>query len=341
MKTQHSLWFPIAVALFVGCSAAGPANPYDDEDGFGAEAEDEAEAAAEDEGEDVGEPAPGTGDDLPNPGGDTGDPPLPDTVVGTVCYPGANGANDACVPLVDWSSSWGSSYSYPSHSSSQYRKPLRFVDLGAADASLMVSKNFKLGEVMQEWKGRYGIFQPHVVEKIQQLRDMTGGAIYINSAYRSPGYNGSVDGATFSRHMFGDAVDMRSGAVSLSTLKSKCQQLNAGYIGTYTTFVHCDWRNHSLDAKFFSSGTISLPSGEEIESTMPEHTAEVVLLEDGLTFAAPATGFDEGEPLRTWTAYDSAENVIETIDVTEYIPPEDAVRVHVEIGGNVELEFDL
>lgn len=338
MKTSGSLWFPIAVASLTACSAASDPNGfYDDDDEW---AEEEAE------GVDVGEAPPGAlgaGGSGSSAGGEAGAPgdPLPDTIVGTVCYPGPTGASDACVPLVDWSSSWGSAYAYPSHSSNQYRKPLRFVDLGAADSNLGIAKNFILGEVLQEWKGRYGVFQPHVVDKLQQIRNTSGGAIHINSGYRSPGYNRSVDGATYSRHMFGDAVDMRSSVMSLSGIRSICQQLNAGYIGMYSTFVHCDWRNHALDAKFFSSGTVSLGGADEIESIMPVHTAELVLADDAVAWTAPATGFDEGEPLRTWTAYDSAGNELQTVDAAEYEPPADAVRIHVEIGGNVELDLEL
>lgn len=340
MTTQRTAWLTVAAALLTACSAAGDPDPfYEDDDrvGWGG-------AGAEGEpGEAEGPDTLGSGGAYAGggfAGGEAGDP-LPDTIVGTVCYPGPAGNDDACVPLVEWSGSWGSAYAYPSHSSPQYRKPLRFVDLAAADPDLGIANHFVLGEVMQQWKGRYGIFQPHVVDKIQQIRDRTGGPIYINSAYRSPGYNGSVDGATYSRHMFGDAVDMRSGVVGLSTLRSICEDLAAGYIGMYTTFIHCDWRNHPLEPKFFAPGTVSAVPDGASDVPVPQHTADLVLADDGLTFTAPATGFDEGEPLRTWTSYDSAGHVIEMVDVGEYQPPADAVRLHVEVGGNVELELEL
>lgn len=259
----------------------------------------------------------------------------------TVCFPGPFGAYDACLPLVDWSASWGSDYAYASHSSDQYRKPLRFIDLSSADSDLAIAENFLLSEVLQEWKGRFGVYQPHVVAKLQQIRDTTGGSIVINSAYRSPAYNSSVGGATYSRHMYGDAVDMKSNVVSLSELRSICEGLGAGYTGTYTTFIHCDWRNDPLDSGFFASGTIRLGGPDDAGATMPEHTTELVQAVDGMTWTAPATGFDEGEPLRTWTAYDSAGEVIETVDVGEYEPPAEAVRIHVEVGGNVEAEVEL
>jgi uncharacterized protein YcbK (DUF882 family) len=64
-------------------------------------------------------------------------------------------------------------------------------------------------------------------------------------------YNEGVDGATWSRHIYGDAVDMYSDTLSLAELAEACNDLGAGFTKLYTTHVHCDWRDHELDRAFF------------------------------------------------------------------------------------------
>jgi len=53
-------------------------------------------------------------------------------------------------------------------------------------------------------------------EVLERLRAELGGVpITIVSGYRSPEYNAKVKGAKASRHMMGDAADIRAGGVSL------------------------------------------------------------------------------------------------------------------------------
>ncbi len=255
-----------------------------------------------------------------------------------VCYPGPSGDYSSCVALVPWSSSWGSEYGYPQHDSPQYTAPLRFVDLSTADPGLAIESNFVLDEVMQQWKGRYGVFQPHVVEKLQAIRDQTGGPLHITSGYRSPAYNASVGGVTYSRHMYGDAADIWSDTASLSQLGNICDGLGAGYVGLYETFVHCDWRNDPLDPAFFDA---SFPTGYPARAELPLHTARLERATEGRSWRAPATGFDEGEPLRIWTAFDADGQCIDEATARSYEPPAAAARLHVAVGGQLELEAEL
>jgi hypothetical protein len=277
----------------------------------------------------------GQGGVAPTGGNGGAEPPGPSDP--QVCYPGPTGDYSACVPLVPWSAAWGAEYSYPSHASPQYAKPQRFVDLSTADPSLAIAANFALEEVMQAYKGRYAVFQPHVVEKLQTIRDTIGGALHLNSAYRSPGYNVSIAGATYSRHMYGDAADMWSNAVSLTGLSNICSDLGAGYIGMYASFVHCDWRDDPLEPAFYSN----LPPATSLPVARPVHTGELVRAGDGSAWLAPATGFDEGEPLRLWTAFDEAGRVIDRAEGEQYEPPSGAARLHVQVGGQLELEIGL
>ncbi len=282
---------------------------------------------------DTGEATEEGGDDTEPPedtggGKDTGPEPTPSGY--QVCYPGADESWTTCVDVVEWSSAWGSDYDYPDpyNGSSQYLAPVRFIDLSAVDPGLSLSPNFTLEEFMQEWKGRYAVYQPHAIERMQELRDAVGGALYVNSGYRNVAYNAGVGGATYSRHMYGDACDFYSTSASLGDLEDICGDLDAGYIGLYTSHIHCDWRNDSLETAFYDAAFAYIPPPD------PIHAASLI---PGVVWTAPAIGFDEGEPLRQWWALDEYGAVLEEWVGTWYTPPEDAAFVEVRIGGQMTL----
>ncbi len=253
------------------------------------------------------------------------------------CYPGSDRSWSTCVPVADWSAGWGSDYDYPDPygGSAQYLAPVRFIDLTDVDPGLKLAPNFALGEVMQDYKGRWGVYQGHALASLQAVRDDTGGALNINSGYRSPGYNASISGsASSSRHMYGDAADMYSSVTSLAGLASACYGRGADYVSEYTSHVHCDWRNEPLDPAFYSAHGF----GPLEQTPLPEHAAEFVIDE---TWTTTATGFDEGEPLRRWTAYGSDGEVLSEEIGATWTPVDGAVRVEVIVGGQVVLERGL
>ena len=269
----------------------------------------------------------GTGDDGSTGVDDTGEAPDP---VGQACYLGPDRDDSVCVDVVDYDPAWGSDYSYPEPygGDPQYDAPARYVDLLSVDADLELAPNFVLGEVMQDWKGRYGVFQTHTLSYLQDLRDLSGGALVVNSGYRNVAYNASVGGVTYSRHQYGDAADLDPSAVSLDTLGELCEDLGASYVGMYSTHVHCDWRYDPLDPAFFDPAKIT----SLVPAPLPVHTARVELGADG-RFTAPATGYDEGEPLRRWVARDLTGAVIGRDEGEVFEAPLGTVRVEVEVGG--------
>ncbi len=270
----------------------------------------------------------GTGDGGSGDGGEA---------VDEVCYLGADRAGTTCLPVVAWSAGWGSDYDYPDplHGSLQYLAPVRFIDLSTASKALYLAPNFQLDEFMQLWKGRYAVYQTHTVETLQAMRDHTGGAIVVNSGYRNVAYNASVGGATWSRHMYGDAVDMTSAVLGLTSLGDLCEDYGAGYVGLYTSHVHCDWRDDPLDPAFYDSGSGLLDD----LAPLPRHDASLAL-DDG-AWTAPATGFDEGEPLRRWTAWDADGRLLVEDFGPRFVAPPDTARVEVEVGGQVLLSRGL
>lgn len=254
-----------------------------------------------------------------------------------VCYLGANRAGTTCVDVVDYSASWGPDYSYPPPVSAQYAAPVRYIDLDVADPGLAIAPNFVLDEFLQAWKGRYGVLAPEAVERAQAVRDAIGGALLVTSGYRNPGYNAGVGGVTNSRHMYGDAMDVFTSAVSLATLQSRCQAQGASFTQLYTGHVHCDWRNVTLEPVLFDPGFTGQapPPPLEAADTLPEMSAELV---PGVVWSAPAEGWDEGEPLREWTAYAADGVVIDEVVADTYTPPPRAAKVSVWVGREVWLE---
>lgn len=84
-------------------------------------------------------------------------------------------------------------------------------------------------------------------------RTAYGGPRIINSAYRNPVHNAAIGGAPQSRHMFGDAADLRN--VSMTTIEWQAM-VDAAVIAhpdfieplsgpCQLACVHADWRGHA------------------------------------------------------------------------------------------------
>ena len=237
-------------------------------------------------------------------------PPTPNTNPGpnTVCYPGQFNTWDVCFELTPKSQVGSSGYSYPSGGpSGQYKAPKYLLNLSGLNPATRLSKNFILDEFMQSYKGKYAIYSPQTVVHWQNIRTALGVPIYINSGFRSPGYNAGVEGAAkFSRHMYGDAADVTAkGAVSLSAIKNKCQSEGADYVSVYTSHVHCDWRNDALK-DFWSGFGAGKPGahshhGESMESRAWVHVSNSTPVPGSAVFLkAHYEGFEEGIPWVRW-----------------------------------------
>lgn len=257
-----------------------------------------------------------------------------------VCYPGPTGDWSVCYPLVPYNPGWGADYEYPAPlgGDPQYGDPDRFIDLSKVpDPDASLAPNFVFDEFMQEWKGRYGLFQPHMVVKLQDLRDDLG-PLAVNSGYRNPEYNAGVGGVTYSRHQWGDAVDLDPVSVSLDQLGSACSAADADYVGYYESHIHCDWRNHPLDPEFYDPEPTQ-PGHEHSRAPLPE--LHVQLARSFGVWTAPAEGWDEGEPLREWTAYDADGQVLSQQVGRHFSPPAEAAQVEVVVGRAMTLRQSL
>ena len=109
-----------------------------------------------------------------------------------------------------------------------------------------VTKNFKASELAckDENKTLYIDFQS--VNKLQQLRDILGVPIIINSAFRTKEYNQQVKGAKNSKHLIGKAFDIRYTPelqkYGYDTIRRIAQNIGFNGVIIYDTFIHIDTR---------------------------------------------------------------------------------------------------
>jgi len=250
-----------------------------------------------------------------------------------VCFPGADESYDTCFTLhaIDPDAP-PAGYEYPDAlgGDPNYRRPIAFIDLEELDGSTNVAPNFRLDELAQAYKGRWAIVQPHAVESLQALRDAAG-PLNVNSGYRSPDYNAQVDGAGYSRHMYGDGFDLDPTSVSIDQLESLCEG-EGGILVEYETHVHCDWRLDDVAIEFFGPPDAAAPIAPAFAATIER---------DGTRFSAPVEGFDEGEPVRHWIARAADGRVLAVAVGRSFVAPPDTARVDVTVGRRVSASFVL
>ena len=244
-----------------------------------------------------------------------------------------------------------------------YRDAVAFLDLEEVYAEhgqeVKISPNFRLDEIASGWRCkdpgtgdalytrlgcRWAVVQVHALEKLQQLRNALG-PVEVVSGFRAPGYNaygGGSGRATYSRHMWGDAIDFKPHSVSLTVAKKKCQELGAYYINLYSTHIHCDWRHLEVDKRFFGNHLApqvaknGTPTHEEEESP---YSASIV--SNGGVLVVDHHGFDEGEPLIEWHAFGHDGEVIATHHGGVFGPPNGAVSVQAIVAGWLQTRIEL
>jgi len=92
-----------------------------------------------------------------------------------------------------------------------YERVRYFIDLTQAPTSERVSDHFRLSEFVGPTAQRGGTrayVDAQMAQHVQFIRSGLGRALVLSSAFRTPEHNQSVGGATFSRHIYGDAVDV-------------------------------------------------------------------------------------------------------------------------------------
>jgi hypothetical protein len=142
--------------------------------------------------------------------------------------------------------------SYPTSTASNYQKPVWFVTLDATSKASSVAPNFTLGEFITESTLTSGVVDPMMIQHVQNARTRKGSALSINSGYRSPNHNAAIGGATFSRHMWGDAMDVPATTTTeYNMYNSLFSAESPDYIESFAeagyNHWHGDWRNEVRD----------------------------------------------------------------------------------------------
>jgi len=132
-----------------------------------------------------------------------------------------------------------------------------FIDipsLSSAQRQEQVAENFILNEYVKipEANGDPHIYvDAQIALHAQDLRDAWGGPLILSSTYRSPEYNDAIGGAVYSRHQFGDAVDVKAPSVQTAQdLYNLARYLDVDYlepasltiVGKNTPWIHLDDR---------------------------------------------------------------------------------------------------
>ncbi len=249
-----------------------------------------------------------------------------------VCFPGANEAGATCYPLVEIDP-----YDYPAPIGPNYGEPVRYLDVLVHDLSASLAPNFLFTEVSDPVAGQFQVIQPHAIEMLQEVRDMTGPLI-VTSGYRSPPYNAGLPGAvTNSRHIYGDAFDLVPLDVSVQALADACEALDAGYVAIYEDgHVHCDWRDIPNNPQFYGDTASVLEHDQGSRDSM---VAEIVPTGSWLRVEVLREHDEEGALSRRWTAYAADGFVLTETWGLEFQPPAGTARVEVSVGGRRTLSY--
>lgn len=90
------------------------------------------------------------------------------------------------------------------------------------------------------------VLKADLLDKLQQLRDLAGKPVVVTSGYRNAAYNLRVGGSPTSRHLRGEAADIRVAGLRPEQVAQLAEEVGFGGIGVYDTFTHVDVREHPM-----------------------------------------------------------------------------------------------
>lgn len=117
-----------------------------------------------------------------------------------------------------------------------------YLEFNIKSPNFQLTENFKLHEFLtKNRKETFTRINANIIAEVQTLRSIFGSSVGISSSYRSPSYNRSVNGATSSEHLLGNALDTYPLNGDIKGWKSTVREHKKnGGTGHYRTFVHID-----------------------------------------------------------------------------------------------------
>ncbi|HLO02558.1 MAG TPA: D-Ala-D-Ala carboxypeptidase family metallohydrolase [Symbiobacteriaceae bacterium] len=145
---------------------------------------------------------------------------------------------------------WNLTSSYPDpngvYAPNLYQRPTWFVTIDSTVLASYVAPNFKMSEFILQPGITSAVVDPLMVQHVQNAR-WRYGVMWIESGYRTPAYNASIGASKYSRHLYGDAVDVRASSYDQYTaLNSVFAAENPSYVESWAEagmhHWHGDWR---------------------------------------------------------------------------------------------------
>ncbi len=206
----------------------------------------------------------------------------------------------------------------------QYIAPTFFLNLTQANLEKSISPYFKASDFMGSSKDVFGVLSRRLVQALDQMKRLYGNKFTISSGYRSPSYNSKIKEATkWSRHQYGDAVDLIPKGISLRQLGRLCRKQDASFIQIYKSHVHCDWREAPLDKDFYITGhnhsykphtLISEHSHASIKRIIKNRQIHLSIL------SSEVNKEDSGDLYVQWTIITPHKNILEFESPTVTLP---------------------
>lgn len=112
------------------------------------------------------------------------------------------------------------------------------------DKNVVLSKNFESSEFKCKGENCCSevLIDPILVTYLQMIRDHFDKPVIINSAYRCVKHNSKIGGASSSKHLFGQAADIKIDGIKPLKIAQYAESIGVKGIGQYENFVHIDTR---------------------------------------------------------------------------------------------------
>ena len=112
--------------------------------------------------------------------------------------------------------------------------------------NIQISTHFHLREFQCKDGSYQVVLKRDLLDKLQRLRDLAGLPVIVTSGYRNAAYNLKVGGSPTSRHLRGEAADIRVPGLNPDQVAQLAEQVGLTGIGVYNTFTHVDVREQPM-----------------------------------------------------------------------------------------------